>query len=123
MGNSRLGVNDDRVRQLYEQAVAAYGPALKRLARAYEPDAERRKDLLQELHLARWQSLTVFDGRCALGTWVYRVAHNTATSISIRRRQTRSSNSSASRTLMSQDPHPNASGRSTIVVLSISCSD
>jgi len=63
MAKSRLGVNDDRVRQLYEQAVATHGPALKRLARAYEPDAERRKDVLQELHLALWQSLAVFDGR------------------------------------------------------------
>ena len=87
MDNSRLGVNHDRVRQLYEEAVASYGPALKRLARAYEPDAERRKDVLQELHLSLWQSLAVFDGRCALGTWVYRVAHNTATSICIRRRR------------------------------------
>jgi RNA polymerase sigma-70 factor (ECF subfamily) len=87
MADSRLGVNDDRVRQLYEQAIASYGPALKRLARAYEPDAERRKDVLQELHLALWQSLALFDGRCALGTWVYRVAHNTATSICIRRRR------------------------------------
>jgi RNA polymerase sigma-70 factor (ECF subfamily) len=87
MADSRLGVNDDRVRQLYEQAVASYGPALKRLARAYEPDAERRQDVLQELHLSLWQSLALFDGRCALGTWVYRVAHNTATSFCIRRRR------------------------------------
>ena len=25
-----------------------------------------------------WQSLAVFDSRCSLRTWVYRVAHNTA---------------------------------------------
>jgi len=87
MADSRLGVDDNRVRQLYQQAIASYGPALKRLARAYEPDVERRKDVLQELHLALWQSLALFDGRCALGTWVYRVAHNTGTSICIRRRQ------------------------------------
>lgn len=33
-----------------------------------------------------WQSLAIFDGRCSLRTWVYRVAHNTATSRVIRRR-------------------------------------
>ena len=39
--------------------------------------------------MALWESLARFDGRSALGTWVYRVAHNTATSICIRRRSTR----------------------------------
>ena len=39
--------------------------------------------------MALWESLGRFDGRSALGTWVYRVAHNTATSICIRRKSTR----------------------------------
>jgi RNA polymerase sigma-70 factor (ECF subfamily) len=71
---------------LFDQAIAAYGPALDRLSMAYEAVADRRSDLLQEIYLALWQSLDSFDGRCALGTWVYRVAHNTATSVCIRRR-------------------------------------
>jgi RNA polymerase sigma-70 factor (ECF subfamily) len=74
------------VRALYERAVAEYGNALQRLTRAYEADADRRQDVLQEIHLALWESLARFDGRCALGTWVYRVAHNTATSVCIRRK-------------------------------------
>jgi RNA polymerase sigma-70 factor (ECF subfamily) len=77
----------DRVRGLYERAVAEYGQALKRVAQAYEANAERRPDVLQEIHMALWQSLSRFDGRCSLGTWVYRVAHNTATSLCIRRRR------------------------------------
>src|ERR1044072_4414494 len=71
---------------LYEEAAATYGPALERLARAYEPDVDRRRDLLQEIHLALWRSFARFDGRCSLRTWVYRVAHNTATSQVARRR-------------------------------------
>jgi len=39
-----------------------------------------RRDLLQEIFIALWRSLTAFDGRCSLRTWVYRVAHNTAAS-------------------------------------------
>ena len=78
-----------RVRALYERAVADYGNALKRLTRAYEADADRRRDVLQEIHMALWESLARFDGRSALGTWVYRVAHNTATSICIRRKSAR----------------------------------
>jgi|SRR5688572_8469904 len=64
----------------YTDAVAQFGPALERLARAYERDKDRRRDLLQEIHVALWRSLARFDGRCSLRTWVYRVAHNTATS-------------------------------------------
>lgn len=70
----------------FERAITEFGPALQRLTYAYERAADRRADLLQEIYLALWQSLQRFDGRCALSTWVYRVAHNTATSVSIRRR-------------------------------------
>ena len=64
----------------FEEAVAAYGAGLERLARAYEADADTRRDLLQEIIIALWRSLDGFDGRCSLRTWVYRVAHNTAAS-------------------------------------------
>lgn len=65
---------------LYEEAAGSFGAALGRLARAYEADPDKRRDLLQEVHIALWRSLEKFDGRCSLRTWVYRVAHNTATS-------------------------------------------
>ncbi len=64
--------------QRYREAAAAHGAALQRLARAMEADPGRRQDLLQEMHVALWRSLAGFDGRCSLKTWVYRVAHNTA---------------------------------------------
>ena len=63
-----------------------YGSALERLARAYETDADRVRDLLQDIHVALWQSLSRFEGRCSMRTWVYRIAHNVATSQVIRRR-------------------------------------
>ena len=53
---------------------------MERLASAYEADTTLRQDLLQEIHAALWRSLHRFDNRCALRTWVYRVAHNTAAS-------------------------------------------
>jgi RNA polymerase sigma-70 factor, ECF subfamily len=73
----------------YEQAAAEYGPALARLARGYEADPEKRRDLLQEIHIALWRSFEGFDQRCSLRTWVYRVAHNTATSHVIHQRRSR----------------------------------
>ena len=64
----------------YTTAAAEFGSAIERLARAYEADADPRRALIQDIHLALWRSLAVFDGRCSLRTWVYRVAHNTAAS-------------------------------------------
>jgi len=75
---------------LYEQAAAAYGNALGRLVRAYELDPERRRDLLQGIHLALWRSFEKFEARCSVRTWVYRVAHNIATSYVIRQRRAKS---------------------------------
>ena len=74
---------------LYQDAIFNYGPALERLARSYEADAEDRRDLLQEIHLAIWRSFETFDGRCSMRTWVYRVAHNVAASHVIRSRRMR----------------------------------
>src|SRR5262245_48488384 len=71
----------------YAEAAAAHGAALQRLARATEANAERRRDLLQDMHVALWRSLAAFDGRCALSTWVYRVAHNVAASHVARERR------------------------------------
>jgi RNA polymerase sigma-70 factor (ECF subfamily) len=66
--------------ELYARSVAEFGPALVRLVSAYEADTSLRQDLLQEIHTALWRSFHTFDNRCALKTWVYRVAHNTAAS-------------------------------------------
>jgi RNA polymerase sigma-70 factor (ECF subfamily) len=72
---------------LYQEASAAYGPAMERLARGYEADPDKRRDLLQDVRLALWRSFEKFEERCSLRTWVYRVAHNTAASYVIRERR------------------------------------
>ena len=74
---------DDR----YTQAIASFGPALQRLARGFEADADRRRDLLQEIHLELWRSFAVFEEQCSLRTWVYRVAHNVYASHVLRSRR------------------------------------
>jgi RNA polymerase sigma-70 factor (ECF subfamily) len=74
---------------LYQQANAEFGDALGRLVRAYELDSDKRRDLLQEIHLGLWRSFARFKGKCSLRTWVYRVAHNIATSHVIRQRRMR----------------------------------
>lgn len=75
--------------ELYEHAATDYGGALARLARGYEADPDKRRDLLQDIHLALWRSFEGFNGMCSLRTWVYRVAHNAATSYAIGQRRAR----------------------------------
>ena len=72
---------------LYQEAAETYGTALERLARAYEADAEARRDLLQDIHIALWRSLAGFNGNCSLRTWIYRVAHNVAATHVLRQRR------------------------------------
>jgi RNA polymerase sigma-70 factor, ECF subfamily len=79
----------DRTRQndLYAEATGDFGASLQRLARAYEADLEKQRDLLQEIHLELWLSLEHFDQRCSLRTWVYRIAHNVAADHIVRNRR------------------------------------
>jgi len=74
---------------LYEQVIAELGAALGRLARSYEADADKRRDLLQEIHFSIWRSLATFGGECSLRTWVYRVAHNVAATHVMKQRRAR----------------------------------
>jgi RNA polymerase sigma-70 factor (ECF subfamily) len=73
--------------ELYETAVREFGRALDRLAAGYEADPEKRHDLRQDIHFQLWKSFEVFDGRCSLKTWTFRVAHNIAVSYVNRERR------------------------------------
>src|SRR5262249_52892114 len=55
-----------------------------------EADPGKRADLLQEIHIALWQSFKKFEDRCSLRTWVYRIAHNAASSYITRQQRARS---------------------------------
>jgi RNA polymerase sigma-70 factor (ECF subfamily) len=80
-------VKETRQDELFRNAIADYGAALDRLARAYEADPEKRRDLSQEIHLAVWRSFARFEERCSIRTWIYRVAHNTAATYIVRQRR------------------------------------
>jgi RNA polymerase sigma-70 factor (ECF subfamily) len=74
---------------LYRSAGKEFGPAIARLAAAYERNPAQRQDLIQDIHLAVWQSLANFRGDCALRTWLYRVAHNTAATHVLKQKRAR----------------------------------
>jgi len=62
----------------YLRLVAENRGRMRRLSRVYAGDAEAARDLYQEMLLQVWRSLPSFEGRSEPGTWLYRVALNTA---------------------------------------------
>ncbi|MDG0854251.1 sigma-70 family RNA polymerase sigma factor [Pelomonas puraquae] len=71
-----LRMSDASQDEAYQQAVQWHGRDLARFVAGYERDAAKRQELLQEVHVALWQSFASFRGQCSVRTWVYRVAHN-----------------------------------------------
>jgi RNA polymerase sigma-70 factor (ECF subfamily) len=80
-------IEEQSQNDLYRRMAAEYGPAIERLARAYEADPDRRRDLSQDIHFQLWRSFQLYDANCSLRTWVYRVAHNIAASHVMRERK------------------------------------
>lgn len=62
--------------QRYQEAIRQFGPEIARFVSGYERAPARRQELLQEIHVALWQSFAGFQEHCSLRTWVYRIAHN-----------------------------------------------
>jgi RNA polymerase sigma-70 factor (ECF subfamily) len=69
----------------FERVVQEYGPALRRLASAWERNPAGQEDLLQEILLALWKALPRFRGEAAQRTFVFRVAMNRALTHRFRR--------------------------------------
>ena len=86
-GNESIPTREAGQDDLYNEVSDQYGSALERLARAYEANPEKRRDLIQEIHFQLWRSFQRYDARCSLRTWVYRVGHNVATSHVLRERR------------------------------------
>jgi RNA polymerase sigma factor (sigma-70 family) len=63
-----------------EDLLLRYLPALRRLGWSYARETAEQEDLLQEIALALWTALPQFRGDASKGTWLYRIANNTATS-------------------------------------------
>lgn len=63
-----------------EQVIADYGPALARIAGAYERDRGLRDDLVQEIAAAVWKALPSLSDPAKLRPFVFRIAHNRAVS-------------------------------------------
>jgi RNA polymerase sigma factor (sigma-70 family) len=60
----------------FDRIVAEHGALVARIARSYEADPGLREDLVQQIFLAIWQSLSNFRGDSSLRTFVARIAQN-----------------------------------------------
>lgn len=58
-----------------------------KITRAYTTDSADQEDLFQEISVQVWRSVPKFRNNCAVTTWIYRIALNTALKWSSRERK------------------------------------
>ena len=71
-------MTDGERKQVFGEWLEAHKAILFKVARAYGATHSDREDLFQEIALQVWHSVEAFRGGCAVTTWIYRVAFNTA---------------------------------------------
>jgi RNA polymerase sigma-70 factor (ECF subfamily) len=62
----------------FEHLVRAFGPAMRAVIRRMVKSDDDADEALQEAFLAAFKAIERFEGRCALGTWLHRIAVNAA---------------------------------------------
>jgi RNA polymerase sigma-70 factor (ECF subfamily) len=60
------------------ELIQTFQPMLYKISRIYRKSREDQEDLLQEIIYQLWKSHRSFNGSAQVGTWIYRVALNTA---------------------------------------------
>ncbi len=64
----------------FEGIIEQHKGILFKIARAYCPDADDHKDLIQEMMVQIWQSIPKYNDRYKISTWLYRISLNVAIS-------------------------------------------
>lgn len=64
--------------KIFNDIVREHHGSITRICRAYLYDRSHADDLYQEILLQVWNSLNKYKGAAQIGTWVYRIAVNTA---------------------------------------------
>jgi len=93
--------------EAFQALVERYSAQLFRLAYRIVGDEPSAEDAVQETLLRAYRSLSRFDDRAQFGTWLYRIAANTAVEIlRKRRRHIREGSDDGDLTLPSHEPGP-----------------
>jgi RNA polymerase sigma factor (sigma-70 family) len=74
--------------KIFSELVAQHHASIYRICRAYLYDKSHVDDLYQEILVQVWRSLGNFKGQAQIGTWIYRVAVNTAITYNLQHRKT-----------------------------------
>jgi RNA polymerase sigma factor (sigma-70 family) len=70
----------------FDEIVAGYASAIRRLCQAYAHDSDDREDLFQEILLGIWRALPAFRNECSERTFIFRIAHNRGMTFAARSR-------------------------------------
>jgi RNA polymerase sigma-70 factor (ECF subfamily) len=60
------------------ECIDRHGAGVYRLALRMVSDPQEAEDVVQETFLSAFKAINSFEGRAGLGTWLYRIAYNTA---------------------------------------------
>jgi len=71
-------VSEQEQRQIFETWLDKHKGLVFKIVRAYAFTAMDREDLFQEVVIQVWHSVPTFRHECAVTTWMYRIALNTA---------------------------------------------
>lgn len=81
----RLLADDKTRRRAFEIIVSQYSEMLYRQVRRIVLFHDDANDVLQNTFLKAWQAIPMFEGRCKISSWLYRIAYNEA--LDFRRKQ------------------------------------
>ncbi|MDW3196784.1 MAG: RNA polymerase sigma factor [Cytophagales bacterium] len=73
-------MNDISKSQQFSRLLESHKGILIKVARTYCQRSEERQDLIQEIRIQIWLSLTKYKPEFKMSTWLYRIAINTAIS-------------------------------------------
>lgn len=83
----RLLADDKSKHQAFKIIVSQYSEMLYRQIRRIVLFHDDANDILQNTFLKAWQGIDMFEGRCKLSSWLYRIALNEAFDFKRRHRQ------------------------------------
>ena len=64
--------------EIFDEWVNKHRGLLFKVIRAYAIDKDDQQDLFQEIVVQLWRSIPGFREKCAVSTWIYRIALNTS---------------------------------------------
>ncbi|QNK63632.1 RNA polymerase sigma factor [Pedobacter sp. PAMC26386] len=77
----------DQQELLFNELVKTHHGSIYRICRAYLYDVSLADDLYQEILFQIWKSIQNFKGEAKVGTWIYRIAVNTAINFNLKNKR------------------------------------